>query len=147
MTIHKKTLKNDFKSGQRVNSKKELAAVYRNYHEITKSTETPKEETSILNKIRLQNRKGLIIAYLNINSIRNKFEQLGFLVSKNVDVLIIAETKLDDTFPTGQFHLPGFKVPIRLDRNKNGGVFWHILGKRSPQRISLNLITPRISNV
>ena len=122
MTIHEKTLKNDFKSGQRVNSKKEtLAAVYRNYHEITKNAETPKEETSILNKIRLQNRKGLIIAYLNINSTRNKFEQLEFLVSKNVDVLIIAETKLDDTFPTGQFLLPGFKVPIRLDRNKNGG--------------------------
>ena len=82
---------------------------------------TEKEEPSILNKIRLQNCKGLIIAYLNIKSIRNKFEQLECLVSKNVDVLIVAETKLDDTFPTGQFLLPGFKVPFRLDRNKNGG--------------------------
>ena len=63
----------------------------------------------------------MIIAYLNINSIRNKIEQLGSLVSKNVDILIVAETKLDDTFPIGQFLLPGFKVPFRSDRNKNGG--------------------------
>ena len=116
------TQKNDFKSGKKVNLKKAtLATINRKCHEITKNADTPKEETSILNKIRLQNRKGLIIAYLNINSIRNKFEQLELLVSKNIDILIVAETKLDDTFPTGQFLLPGFKVPFRLDRNKNGG--------------------------
>ena len=52
---------------------------------------------------------------------RNNFEQLKFLVSKNVDVLLVAETNLDDTCPTVLFLLPGFRVPCRLDRNKNGG--------------------------
>ena len=34
---------------------------------------------------------------------------------------MISETKLDNTFPNGQFLIDGFNEPIRLDRNKNGG--------------------------
>ena len=34
---------------------------------------------------------------------------------------MISETKLDDTFPEGQFVIDGYKEPIRLDRNQNGG--------------------------
>ena len=37
-----------------------------------------------------------------------------------VDVLVITETKLDDTFLTSQFLVTGFSVPYRLDRNRNG---------------------------
>ena len=95
-------------------------------HEITTNADTPKDETSTLNKIRLQNRKGLIIAYLIINSLRNKFEQLEFLVSKNIDVPIVAKAKIDDTFPTEQSHFPSYKVIFCLDRNKKGGISAHI---------------------
>ena len=49
------------------------------------------------------------IAYLNINSFRNKFKNLADLIGKNLDILCIAETKLDDSFPTPQFLIPGFK--------------------------------------
>ena len=34
---------------------------------------------------------------------------------------MISETKLDDSFPTGQFSINEFNKPIRQDRNKNGG--------------------------
>ena len=34
---------------------------------------------------------------------------------------MITETKLDDTFPLGQFYVEGFTMPYRLDRNRNGG--------------------------
>ena len=33
---------------------------------------------------------------------------------------MISETKLDSSFPKGQFHLHGFSEPYRLDRNGNG---------------------------
>ena len=56
---------------------------------------------------RTKNHKGLIIAYLNINSIINKFEFLKPLVADYVDVLAIAETKIDETFTTSQFLLDG----------------------------------------
>ena len=36
-------------------------------------------------------------------------------------MLIIAETKIDASFPTGQFAIEGFATPFRLDRNVNGG--------------------------
>ena len=34
---------------------------------------------------------------------------------------MISETKLDSSFPVGQFLIYGFPEPYRLDRNSNGG--------------------------
>ena len=34
---------------------------------------------------------------------------------------MIAETKIDASFPTGQFAIEGFATPFRLDRDANGG--------------------------
>ena len=42
----------------------------------------------------------LIIAHLNINPIRNKFDSLSFTIKSNVDILLIYETKLGDLFPS-----------------------------------------------
>ena len=36
-------------------------------------------------------------------------------------MLIVTETKLDPSFPSGQFLIDGFAKPFRRDRNKNGG--------------------------
>ena len=44
----------------------------------------------ILKKLRLSNKNSLLIAHLNINSIRNKLEALKCLISKNIDILITA---------------------------------------------------------
>ena len=65
--------------------------------------------------------KKLVIGHININSIRNKFEILKSMLSEVSDVLIITETKLDDSFPEQQFHIEGFDIPFRLDRNRHGG--------------------------
>ena len=51
---------------------------------------------------------------MNINSIRNKFEQLVYGVKGKVDALMITETKLDDSFPTMQFNIEGYYT-FRLD--------------------------------
>ena len=40
---------------------------------------------------------------------------------------MITETKLDGTFPLGQFYVDGFTMPYRLDRNRNdGGVIIYV---------------------
>ena len=62
-----------------------------------------------------------IIARLNINSIWNKFQFLEKEVCANLDILLILETKLDDSFPSAQFLLDGFSKPYRLDRCSDGG--------------------------
>ena len=35
--------------------------------------------------------------------------------------MVISETKLDESFPNGQFKIPGYTLPCRLDRNQFGG--------------------------
>ena len=42
-------------------------------------------------------------AHLNINSLRNKIDYLVEQVIGNIDILMISKTKLDISFPTGQF--------------------------------------------
>ena len=74
-----------------------------------------------LKYIRKDNLNKIIIAHLNINSIRYKFEHLVEQIKGNVDLLMISETKLNDTFPNDQFVIEGFYAPFRLDRNDKGG--------------------------
>ena len=75
----------------------------------------------LLRDIKISNLNRLIIGQLNINSLRNKFEALKSIIKDNIDILIITESELDDTFPTNQFRIDGYAPPFRIDRNKTGG--------------------------
>ena len=46
---------------------------------------------------------------------------LGDIIKNNIDMLMVSETKLDLSFPNGQFQSHGYSEPYRLDRNGNGG--------------------------
>ena len=72
-------------------------------------------------KLKSDNPNKISIGHLNINSIRNKVEFLKELIGVNVDIFLISETKLNVTFPTGQFLINGYQLPLRFDRNGNGG--------------------------
>ena len=76
---------------------------------------------NILRDIKFKNINRLVIGQININSLRNKFEALKMLITGNLDILVITETKLDESFPSQQFNIEGFSSPFRLDRNINGG--------------------------
>ena len=76
---------------------------------------------SILKDLKAKNSDRPVIAHLNINSLSSKFEPLTEMVKDSIDFLLVTESKLEDTFPMGQFHIEGFSRPIRLDRNRNGG--------------------------
>ena len=74
-----------------------------------------------LKALRRTNTNRIIIGHLNINSIRNKFDDLRNLITQNVDILLISETKLDASFTPKQFYLENYSPPYRLDRLINGG--------------------------
>ena len=74
-----------------------------------------------LKHLRNENPFRVIIGHININSIRNKFEPLVKYVGNNLDILMVSETKIDDTFPESQFLIEGFSTPYRLDRTAKGG--------------------------
>ena len=60
---------------------------------------------------------------MNINYIRNKFENLFELVAGNADILFIAEAKLDPLSPNSQFLMTGFhKPPSIVGGSQRGGV-------------------------
>ena len=77
--------------------------------------------TDFLFNIRKHHSNKIIMAHININSLRNKFDMLTNSVSEYIDILMISETKLDDTFPHALYHLKDFSNPYRLDRNSHGG--------------------------
>ena len=88
-----------------------------------------------LRNLRLKNPNRLICAHLNINSIRNKFESLTNIIKDRIDILMISETKLDLSFPKGQFQLHGYSEPYRLDRNGYGGGILFYIREDIPSKI------------
>ena len=71
--------------------------------------------------------KNIILLYINVNSIRNKLDDLKLLLGKSLDIICISETKLDETFPTAQFAIEGFSKPYRLDITSNsGGLLFYV---------------------
>ena len=71
-----------------------------------------------LENLRGKNKNRPSITQLNINYLRNKFGFLSSQITKYVDIQLLSETKLDDSFPTAQFALNGYSKP---DRSSNGG--------------------------
>ena len=57
------------------------------------------------------NQNKLVIAHININSLRNKFELLTEKTKVNVDILLTSETKIDESFPDSQFKINSFSNP------------------------------------
>ena len=45
---------------------------------------------------------------------RNEFTDLQTIINGNVDIVSVAETKLDASFPSSQFTLEGYRTPYRL---------------------------------
>ena len=76
---------------------------------------------TVLQSLRLKNIDRIILGHININSIRNKIDLLVDMISNRVDILLISETKIDDTFPKSQFIKQGYSEPYRLDRTAHGG--------------------------
>ena len=64
-----------------------------------------------------------IIVHYNINSIlaTDRIEQLTDICKTlNIDVLILSESKLDQTIPNNLITIPGYHEPLQHDRNING---------------------------
>ena len=77
----------------------------------------------------------IVIGHLNINSIRQKLDSLIEITAGNIDVLMISEAKLDDSFPKGQFLIKGFSEPYRLDLSSKGGGIMLFIREDIPSKL------------
>ena len=87
-------------------------------NEVMENYDTPE---SLLRKFRVENINRITIGNLNVASLPNKIDELRTIVKNNIDILVLTETKLNNSNPTSQFLIDGFSVPYRQDRNRHGG--------------------------
>ena len=84
--------------------------------------------------VRKRNLKRIILGHLNINSIKNKFDFLVDKIKGSHDIMVISETRLDESFPNRQFKIPGYALPCRLDRKKK----WLLCCTYNPNRHNIS---------
>ena len=65
---------------------------------LSQSSDSLNDDLIGLSKQRLKYPKSLTIGHLNINSVRNKFSSLQQTVLSKTDILLLSETKIDDSF-------------------------------------------------
>ena len=75
--------------------------------------------------------------HLNIDSLRNKFDALTQKITGNVDNLTLSQTKLDSSFPEGQFLIPGYSAPYRIDRTCHGRALMLFVREDIPSKLLL----------
>ena len=95
-----------------------------------------------LKDIRLKNPKKVTVGHLNINSIPNKFDGIMDIVKHNLDIFVISETKIDESFPNVQFFCEGYSLPHRRDRCLGGGGLLMYVNQDIPSRILISYIIP-----
>ena len=69
----------------------------------------------------MKNVHQMIMTDLNINSLKNNFELLADQIKKNVNVLVVSETKLNDSFLVDQFKIPGNISAFCIGHNQFSG--------------------------
>ena len=79
---------------------------------------------------------------MNINSIRNKFEFLAKQIKGKIDILMISESKIDESFPQGNFLIDGFSSPYRLDGDSKGGGIMLYVREIYPQTFLRQITNP-----
>ena len=75
-----------------------------------------------------QNKTNCILGYLNINSFKHKYESFkDILLPCNLDIVCIAETKIDSSFPDAQFNLSNYRMFRSDNSDKSGGLLAYVL--------------------
>ena len=90
-----------------------------------------------LKSLCVKNLSKIIVGHLNFNSIKNKFDALVHQVQGNIDIPMISETKLDESFPLVQFLLDGDSAPFYSYRDGNGGGILLFLRKNIPSKLDI----------
>ena len=87
-----------------------------------------------LRNLRSSKIDSIISSYLNIIE-HNNFENRCELVAGNVNILCIAETKLDPSFPNLQCSISGFHKPLTMDVSSRRGRLLVYIKSSMPSKI------------
>ena len=82
---------------------------------LSESFDTLNDDLIGLSKQCLTYPKNLIIGHLNINCLRNKFSSLQQTALSKTDILLLSETKTDDSFPDSQSLQKASKCTVKIE--------------------------------
>ena len=87
--------------------------------------------------LRNENINNPSFAYYNINSLTSKIHDIRDIISRSLpDILVLAETKIDGSFPKSEFLINNYNEPTRSDRSEHGeGVIEYIRSGLTRKRL------------
>ena len=97
------------------------------------------DSSFLLRDISMKNMNRIKLDQLNINSIKKKFDLFVPAVVRNLYILLVTETKINSSFPEGQFEVDGFTTPYRVDRDYDGGGILLYIRQDIPSKLLINL--------
>ena len=71
---------------------------------------------------------------MEIHSLRKKFVAVDELIKNKIDVGLISETTVDESFPNQQFKINGYKM-FRKDRDRFGGGLMFYVSEQIPSKV------------
>ena len=109
----------------------------------TESTESianePENHVEIQNeirKVRCTYMNNMIISHLNVNSINQKFNEVkDLIVRSKFEVIILSETKIDDSYRDALFEIENYNM-YRQDKRSNSGGIMIYVSKLLPSTLS-----------
>ena len=117
-----------------------------NVHECESKLDIPDRLSDVVSErslkvISKKNPNRIVLAHLNINSLRNKFDILTDQISGDVDVMVISETKLDYFFPESQFRINPRKHLLLnyISGKSNGFLAIHIILTKATSQTIYNV--------
>ena len=107
-----------------------------NSHSVPVNSHSDDNDQAVqLKTFRTKYEKNLIISHYNVNSICYKFSELQHILHGHlVDILGIAETKIDDTFFDSQFQVEKYEL-YRQDRNDRGDGIMMYINDNTPHHL------------
>ena len=78
------------------------------------------DPSEVIKNIKLSNVNRLIMGQLNVNGLKNKIDPIKLLAEGNIDVLVITESKLDQSFPFNNSLLTVFHCLIDVTEMPKG---------------------------
>ena len=74
---------------------------------------------------KLDNPKNITIGHVNVSSLRNKFISIEKLIKFKLNMSLVSETKIDNSFPNRQLSIDGHKTYLRGRNNFGGGLSFY----------------------
>ena len=69
-----------------------------------------KETFRTIDGLRNKHHKNALLRYLNVNSLRNKFEFINELTRDTFDIFLVTKSKLDPSVSENRFSIPCYRI-------------------------------------